>query len=274
MPLWKRSQIFGALLKGQEVLDCLSETRQALRLADLPQHSRSCDSPEGHPPMAAFLGAPVRHLGKPVGIICLIGKERGGESTEEDEEILIRFAAQAAIAIGYDRERRARVEMGTERRRLAALVESSPVGVLLVDADRHTFALVNKEAERILGMSPEPGSTLVEYQNVTINRRIDGKAYERHERPIRRALDHGEVVRAEEVLFEFPDGRTVPTLFSSTPIYSDDGEIVSAVGVLQDMTPLGRKSTAGCTLADHVSRIQEDAHGAASLFLEHRVSPT
>ena len=228
----------GDLLKGQEALERLNETQRPLRLEDLPQHPWSGRSPENHPPMRAFLGAPIRHLGKPVGIIYLISKEDGGEFTEEDEETLVTFAAQAAIAIGYDRERQARMEMETERRRLAALVESSPVGVMLVDTDRHTFALVNKEAERILGMSPEPGSTLVEYQNMTINRRIDGKAYERHERPIRRALDHGEVVRAEEVLFEFPDGRTVPTLFSSTPIYSDDGETVSAVGVLQDMTPL------------------------------------
>ena len=31
----------GDVLKGQEVTDWLSETQQPLRLADLPQHSRS-----------------------------------------------------------------------------------------------------------------------------------------------------------------------------------------------------------------------------------------
>lgn len=56
---------------------------------------------------------------------------------------------------------RARVaELETERRRLAALVESSPVGVLVVDAEIRTLAWVNQEAERILGMSPEPGTSL------------------------------------------------------------------------------------------------------------------
>ena len=189
-------------------------------------------------PRGSVLSVPIRHLGESVGSIYVTDKEGGGEFTEEDEETLVMFAAQAAIAIGYERERLARVEMEAERRRLAALVESSPVGVMVVDADTRTFALVNKEAERILGMSPEPGSTLVQYQDVTINRRMDGKEYERHERPIRRALDYGEVVRAEEVMFDLPDGRTVTTLFNATPIYSDDGKIVSAVGVLQDMTPL------------------------------------
>ena len=95
---------------------------------------------------------------------------------------------QAAIAIGnalsYQEERRARDEMETERRRLAALVESSPVGVMVVDAATRTFASVNQEAERILGMSPEPGTSLVRYHEVAIYRRMDGKRYEGHERPL------------------------------------------------------------------------------------------
>ena len=134
---------------------------------------------------------------------------------------------------------RARVaELETERRRLAALVESSPVGVLVVDAETRTLAWVNREAERILGMSPEPGTSLVRYHEVAVYRRTDGEKYEGSERPLARALDHGEVVRAEEILFDLPDGRRVTTLVNATPIYSDDGSIGSAIAVIQDMTPL------------------------------------
>ena len=117
-------------------------------------------------------------------------------------------------------------------------MDSSPVGVMVVDAATRTFASVNQEAERILGMSPEPGSTLVRYHEVAIYRRTDGKRYEDQERPLARALDRGEIVRAEEILFDLPDGRTVTTLVNATPIYADDGKIVSAVAVIQDMTPL------------------------------------
>ncbi len=126
----------------------------------------------------------------------------------------------------------------SERRRLAALVESSPVGVMEVDAATRTFASVNKEAERILGMSPEPGSTLVRYHELAIYSRTDGRQYEDDDRPLARALSRGAVVRAEEILLNRPDGRTLTILVNATPIYSDDGEIVSAVAVLQDMTPL------------------------------------
>ena len=125
-----------------------------------------------------------------------------------------------------------------EKRRLTALVESSPVGVMVVDAATRTFASVNKEAERILGMSPEPGSTLVRYHELAIYSRTDGKQYEDGERPLARALGRGEVVRAEEILLNRPDGRTLTILVNATPIYSDDGSIVSAVAVIQDMTPL------------------------------------
>ena len=125
-----------------------------------------------------------------------------------------------------------------EKRRLTVLVESSPVGVMVVDAATRTFASVNKEAERILGMSPEQGSTLVRYHELAIYSRTDGKQYEDDERPLARALGRGEVVRAEEILLNRPDGRTLTILVNATPIHSDDGSIVSAVAVIQDMTPL------------------------------------
>ena len=224
------------------LLRYLSEIREPLRLPDLARYSKSGGFPANHLLMRPSLGAPVRYNDEPVGNIYLTEKVGGGEFSEEDGETLVMFASQAAIAIGnamrYQEEQRARDELETERRRLEALVESSPVGVMVVDAATRTFASVNREAERILGMSPEPGSTLVRYHEVAIYRRTDGQQYESRERPLARALDRGEVVRAEEILFDLPDGRRVTTLVNATPIYSDGGEIVSAIAVIQDMTPL------------------------------------
>jgi DNA-binding response OmpR family regulator/signal transduction histidine kinase len=56
--------------------------------------------------------------------------------------------------------------------------------------------------------------------------------------PLRRALHYGETVRAEEVIMEFPDQHMVPTLVNSTPVYAEDGRIVSAILMIQDTTPL------------------------------------
>ena len=126
----------------------------------------------------------------------------------------------------------------TERQRLEALVRTSPVGVLVVDARTRTVKSVNQEAERIMGVPPRPGSKLERYQAVAAYRRPDGREYSIEERPLSRALDQGETVHAEEILLERPGDGRVTTLVSATPIYSKDGEIESAVAVIQDMTPL------------------------------------
>ena len=46
------------------------------------------------PLMRPSLGAPIRHLGEPVGNIYLTGKVGGEEFSEEDEETLVMFAPQ------------------------------------------------------------------------------------------------------------------------------------------------------------------------------------
>jgi PAS domain S-box-containing protein len=95
---------------------------------------------------------------------------------------------------------------------------------------------VNREAERIFGYSHvEPD---LEWHDRAVRRRPDGSVYSRAELPLERALRQGETVRAEEVWFELPDGRTVPTLTNATPVHAAGGEIAGAIAIIQDMTPL------------------------------------
>ena len=228
-------QLLGGLPKGLGILGYLNEIREPLRLTDLTQHPKSVGFPERHPPMKTFLGAPIRHLGESVGNIYLTEKEGGREFTLEDEETLVMFASQAAAAIGNALRHR---DAETERRRLETLVTTSPVGVLVLDAETRTIEFVNQEAERIIGVPTMPGSKMEQFQKMAIYRRTDGREYSTDERPLTRALEHGEVVRAEEILLDHPDGGTTMVLVNATPIHSKDGEITSAVAVIQDMTPL------------------------------------
>jgi DNA-binding response OmpR family regulator/signal transduction histidine kinase len=62
--------------------------------------------------------------------------------------------------------------------------------------------------------------------------------YEIDEIPVRRALDQGENVRAEEVWFEFPDGRKVPTVIDASPVRSREGRVTGAVAIIQDISPM------------------------------------
>ena len=120
-----------ALPKGLGLLGHLNEVPRPLRLSDIAGHPSAVGFPKNHPPMKTFLGAPIRHLGEPVGNIYLTEKEGGREFTSEDEDTLVLFAAQASMAIA---NARIHAEQRKARADLEALINVSPVGVLVFDA--------------------------------------------------------------------------------------------------------------------------------------------
>ena len=145
------------------------------------------------------------------------------------------FAAQAAMAITnarrYGAEQRAKAD-------LEALVNTSPVGVLVFDAKSGLVVKFNQEARRILGDICGEDCPCEEVLKSTTFRRMDGREIPHDELPPQRAITGGEVVRAEEIVIHRADGEAVTTLINATPIESEDGETVSVVATIQDITPL------------------------------------
>ena len=92
-------EAIGKLPEGLGILGWLQDLQEPLRLGDLTTHPRSVGFPANHPPMRTFLGAPVRHGDEPLGNIYLTEKANGADFTPEDENLLVLFAAQAAMAI-------------------------------------------------------------------------------------------------------------------------------------------------------------------------------
>ena len=226
---------FGDFPKGLGLLKYLNEIEGPLRLADIASHPRSVGFPEGHPPMKTFLGTPVLLLGERLGNIYLTEKEGGREFTLEDEETLVMFASQAGMAIvnarRYSDEHRAKAD-------LEALVNTSPVGVLVFDAKTGDLVSLNQEARRIVRGLRAPGRSQAEILSVLTFRRPDGREIPLAELPTERALKSGETVRAEEIIIQLPDGQAVTTVINATPIFSEAGAVVSVVATVQDMTPL------------------------------------
>lgn len=89
----------GHLPEGLGILGWLRDLQEPLRLGDLTKHPRSAGFPEHHPTMKTFLGAPVRHGDETLGNLYLTEKENAEDFTPEDENLLVLFAAQAAMAI-------------------------------------------------------------------------------------------------------------------------------------------------------------------------------
>ncbi|MGB2695399.1 MAG: GAF domain-containing sensor histidine kinase [Dehalococcoidia bacterium] len=89
----------GPLPQGLGLLGWLQSLQEPLRLGDLADHPRSVGFPPNHPTMHTFLGAPIRHSDHALGNLYLTEKTAGVEFTPEDENLLVLFAAQAAMAI-------------------------------------------------------------------------------------------------------------------------------------------------------------------------------
>ena len=222
--------------RGLGLLGYMDEIREPLRLSDISSHSSSVGFPDNHPPMKTFLGMPIRYRDEHVGNIYLTEKEGGAEFTSEDQDILVMFASQAGAAISnarrYQEERRARADM-------EALVNISPVGVVVFDARTGSLVSANDETRRLVGKLKAPGRTLAELLSVMALRRADGSDIPTEELPTVKALARGETILADEVVIHPPDGRgAITALVNARPIRQDGGDIVSVVATIQDITPL------------------------------------
>ncbi len=216
---------------------CLSEP---LRIPDLLGHARSMglagfSVPLPVGPRIPFLASPVLNLGERVGNLYLADKEGEEEFTSSDEETLVMFASQAGMVISnarrYREEQRARNDLET-------LIDTSPVGVVVLDARTGTPISFNQEAARIVDTLREPNQRTEQIIDELTLVRGDGREVSVREFPMVELLSIGETIRAEEIVFKVPDGRSVTTLLNATPIRTGNGEVTSFVVTLQDMTSL------------------------------------
>ena len=88
----------GHLPEGKGLLGALIEDAHPVRLERLADDVRSVGFPPNHPPMASFLGVPVRVGDEVFGNLYLTESVRGA-FTAEDEELAIALASAAGVAI-------------------------------------------------------------------------------------------------------------------------------------------------------------------------------
>ncbi len=226
--------------EGLRIFQSLTEISEPLRLPDLVEHVRGLGFADFTIPMTVgpvyrFLAAPMFHRGVRVGHVFVGDREDGEEFTQADEETLVMFASQAALVIAnaraYREERQTRADLET-------LVNTSPVGVVVLDARTGRMVSFNREALRIadsLRDDDQPTEALLEALTLV---RSDGRETSLRELPVAEALRAEETVRAEEIVLRVPDGRSVSVLLNASPIHSEEGVLASFVVTLQDMTPL------------------------------------
>ena len=221
--------------QGPDLVDHLNRAKGPVRLGDTASHLDHAGLPGGHPAVKNYLGVPV-YLGEEhLGNLYLTEKKGGQEFTQEDENLAVMFAAQAASIVFNTRKYE---EANQAKKELEALMEISPVAVSVMDTRIGQVTFVNQEAKRILGMmgfSDEGDESSQQYLRVT---RTDGREVPFEELPGTRALMTGETVRADEIVIHRPDGSTLTCLVNCAPMFSESGEMMAVLSVMQDMTPL------------------------------------
>ena len=254
---------------GPKLFEFFRDLDGPLRIPDMTAYVRALGFSTDRLPSKTLQGTPMRHRGVHVGNFYLGEKAGGAPFTDRDEEVLVLFAAQAAAAIAHARayrdERRARAG-------LEALVDTSPVAVVVFDAATGHLSSLNREARRIVESLRMPGRTAEDLLGSLTCRFADGRKLSLAQLPLAGVLGSAETVRAEEIELAVPDGRSVTVLLNATPIHAEDGTVISVVVAMQDLAPLQeleRQRAAFIGMVSHELRAPlSSVKGSAATLLE------
>ena len=206
-----------------------------LRAADLGRYTRALGYAVDPTLSKTLLATPMCHRGMHVGCFLLGEKQGGKEFGREDEALLALFASQAATAIANARmhrdEHRARAD-------LEALIDTAPVGVVVLNAKTGRPVSYNRAARRLVRGLCNPDDSVEQLLEVMVCRRSDGHELALDEASLALLLGSTTPVRAEEVELSVPDGRSVRTLLNVIPIQPASGTVESVVVTMQDLAPL------------------------------------
>ena len=92
-------EAIGPWPQGRGLLGALLRDPRPLRVKNIAHAPQSIGFPPNHPPMTSFLGVPIVSRGRILGNFYLANKIGWNEFTAEDEDLLVIFAAHAAVAI-------------------------------------------------------------------------------------------------------------------------------------------------------------------------------
>ena len=154
---------------GHGILGLLIDDPRPLRIDNLAQHSMSYGFPANHPPMATFLGAPIKIGNRVFGNLYLTERRGGGPFTDHDTELVVAVAAAAGVVI---ENARLYERMTRHRQWLEAAAAVSAV-LLGPDPLEHPADVI---AEHALAAGDADGATLLMRSASSPELRIIGSA--------------------------------------------------------------------------------------------------
>jgi len=119
-----------------------------------------------------------------------------------------------------------------EKKRLRAIVQQLPVGVIITDA-HGKLQLTNKQLDTILGMRMPLDFT---FGKDSLPYKVNGKKINPSQSPLVKALTSGKAVTNKEYAFEKSPGIVTSLQVSSTPIHNRQGKVIAAASIVTDIS--------------------------------------
>jgi signal transduction histidine kinase/transcriptional regulator with GAF, ATPase, and Fis domain len=184
------------------------------------------------------LFVPVTTDGAFLGVMEIMSRE----VRPPDDELLAMLAASGAQIGQLIARRRAEDErekllasLSAERSWLRAVVERSPVGIVLALGRDGNRIVANRRASELLGIDFAPERGLAQLSGRLTG--IDGRPLPDADIPIRRALETGELVSGDELLWRSAVGERA-LLVNASPIDDAEGHRIGAAMVIEDISSL------------------------------------
>ena len=214
--------LFGAVLRTEETV-----------ISNHPsQDPRRGGLPEGHPPLSAFVGLPLRVGERMIGMAGLANRPGG-----YDEALIARISpviqtcANTIFALSAERARkRAEASLRAEEVKLRAILDGARDGIVTID-ERGIVEQVNPAIERIFGYSP------ADLMGKSVALLMHAEEREEHDRYIRAYLETGNariIGLGRSVVGRRRDGSDVPVELSISELHLDGRRLFT--GIIRDVS--------------------------------------
>ena len=155
----KERKRIGNSPEGKGLLGLIMKEGRTLRVAEMGAHPQSAGFPPNHPVMHSLLGLPIVYKGRTIGDLYLTDKQGAAEFTQEDQDAVTLFAAQAAVAIEkarlYEEERRRAQEWRSLFELGEQVAASLDLHALLKTVVKRAQELINTDAAMLMLLSPD-----------------------------------------------------------------------------------------------------------------------
>lgn len=234
------------LQKGQGIAGWVAQEGKPVRITDVKGDPRFFSMVDERTQFTtrSVIAAPLVYKGSAIGVAEAINRIGEEEFSERDLELFVALCHQIAMALENARLYEEMVALygniSKEKRKMEAILEGMIEGVVVLDQESHQF-LFNQKAKEVFRIT-----------QISIEGRViaGDPSWEHFQQMLEMTLTQGLPLN-EKVQVREPEEKLFQAKMA--PIRNDKGEVIGALGVLEDITEMERISQLKSEFVSHVS---------------------